>query len=239
MEVIYYADKLVVTQYASTPRLTENETLQVSAMVSGFERFQAAAVELGVPVEPVRYPEGTRTAADAAAAVGCGVGQIVKSLVFATPTKLVLALTSGANQVDIDRLGELAGEEINLADPEAVRAATGFAIGGTPPFGLSIRFPSGSTRTCWPTTTCGPQREPLIPVFPSPRRDLSTPRGLLRRTLSSGRRASTWADGLSTTCRGASISNCLTGENLTDRSPSWAAIRRGADLGRRRRRRRR
>ncbi len=104
-------------------------------MASGFERFRAAAEELGVPVEPVRYPEGTRTAADAAAAVGCEVGQIVKSLVFATPTRLVLALTSGANQVDTDRLGELVGEEVSLADPESVRAATGFAIGGTPPSG--------------------------------------------------------------------------------------------------------
>ena len=104
-------------------------------MARGFERFRAAAEELGVAVEPVRYPAGTRTAADAAAAVGCYVGQIVKSLVFATPTRLVLALTSGANRVDTDRLGELVGEEINLADPEAVRAATGFAIGGTPPFG--------------------------------------------------------------------------------------------------------
>ena len=104
-------------------------------MVSGFERFQAAAREIGVAAEPVRYPAGTRTAADAAAAVGCDVGQIVKSLVFATPTKLVLALTSGANQVDTERLGELIGEEVSLADPEVVRAATGFAIGGTPPFG--------------------------------------------------------------------------------------------------------
>ena len=104
-------------------------------MASGFERFRDAAREVGVAVEPVRYPAGTRTAADAAAAVGCDVGQIVKSLVLATPTKLVLALTSGANQVDTDRLGELVGEEISLAEPEAVRAATGFAIGGTPPFG--------------------------------------------------------------------------------------------------------
>lgn len=104
-------------------------------MASGLERFQEAARELEVSVEPVRYPEGTRTASDAAAAVGCDVGQIVKSLVFATPTRLVLALTSGANRVDTDRLGELAGEEISLANPEAVRAATGFAIGGTPPFG--------------------------------------------------------------------------------------------------------
>ncbi len=110
-------------------------------MRDGVERFRAAAVKMGVLLEPVRYPAGTRTAADAAAAVGCDVGQIVKSLVFATPTKLVLALTSGANQVDTDRLGELAGEEISLADPEAVRAATGFAIGGTPPFGHQNPLP--------------------------------------------------------------------------------------------------
>ncbi|MCY3960114.1 MAG: YbaK/EbsC family protein [bacterium] len=111
-------------------------------MVSGLERFRAAAVELGVPVEPVRYPAGTRTAADAAAAVGCDVGQIVKSLVFATPTRLVLALTSGANRVATDRLGQLAGEEISLADPDAVRTATGFAIGGTPPFGHLAPLPT-------------------------------------------------------------------------------------------------
>lgn len=111
-------------------------------MASGVERFRAGARELGVPVEPVRYPEGTRTAADAAAAVGCDVGQIVKSLVFATSTKLVLALTSGANQVDTDRLGELVDEEISLADAEAVRAATGFAIGGTPPFGHLTQLPT-------------------------------------------------------------------------------------------------
>lgn len=111
-------------------------------MVSGLERFRAAAEELGVPVEPVRYPAGTRTAADAAAAVGCDVGQIVKSLVFATPTKLVLALTSGANQVDTDRLGDLAGEEINLAEPDAVREVTGFAIGSTPPFGHLNALPT-------------------------------------------------------------------------------------------------
>ncbi|MCY3861404.1 MAG: YbaK/EbsC family protein [bacterium] len=111
-------------------------------MVSGLERFRAAAEELGVTVQPVRYPAGTRTAADAAAAVGCDVGQIVKSLVFATPTRLVLALTSGANRVATDRLGQLAGEEISLADPDAVRTATGFAIGGTPPFGHLAPLPT-------------------------------------------------------------------------------------------------
>ena len=97
---------------------------------------------LRVSVEPLRYLEGNRTAADVAFAVGCGVGQIVKSLVFATPTKLVLALTSGANRVDTELLGKLAGEEISLADPEAVRAATGSAIGGTPPFGRLTPLPT-------------------------------------------------------------------------------------------------
>ena len=104
-------------------------------MVSGLERFRAAAEELGVPVEPVRYPAGTRTAADAAAAVGCDVGQIVKSLVFRCDGEAVLALTSGANRVDTARLGSLLGGRITRADAEFVREATGYSIGGTPPFG--------------------------------------------------------------------------------------------------------
>jgi len=132
------------------------------------ERFGAAADALGVPVVPVRYPQGTRTAADAAAAVGFDVGQSVKSLVFATPTKLVLALTSGANQVDTNRLGELVGEQISLAAPDAVRNATGFAVGGTPPFGHLEPLPTwidkdllayhtvwaaaGTPDSCFPTT---------------------------------------------------------------------------------------
>ena len=65
-------------------------------MASGFERFRGAARELGVSVEPVRYPEGTRTAADAAAAVGCDVRQIVKSLVFATPTNAAASVLHAA-----------------------------------------------------------------------------------------------------------------------------------------------
>ncbi len=111
-------------------------------MDNGLERFLAAANEMGVVADPVRYPEGTRTAADAAAAVGCDLAQIVKSLVFTTPTKLVLALTSGVNRVDTDRLGELVGQPISLASPDSVKATTGFAIGGTPPFGHLNRLPT-------------------------------------------------------------------------------------------------
>jgi prolyl-tRNA editing enzyme YbaK/EbsC (Cys-tRNA(Pro) deacylase) len=75
------------------------------------------------------FPEGTRTAQDAAAAIGCAVGQIVKSLVFLRGDEPVLVLCSGANTVDAGRLG------LKKADAAVVREATGFAIGGVPPYG--------------------------------------------------------------------------------------------------------
>jgi prolyl-tRNA editing enzyme YbaK/EbsC (Cys-tRNA(Pro) deacylase) len=75
------------------------------------------------------FPEGTRTAQDAAAAIGCTVGQIVKSLVFVRGDEPVLVLCSGANTVDAQRLG------LDKADADLVRRATGFAIGGVPPYG--------------------------------------------------------------------------------------------------------
>jgi prolyl-tRNA editing enzyme YbaK/EbsC (Cys-tRNA(Pro) deacylase) len=100
------------------------------------ERFLQAARVLGHPVEVRRFPEGTKTAEDAARAIGCGVGQIVKSLVFLADERPVLALTSGANRVDTGRLAALVGAaSVRRASPEEARAATGFAVGGTPPFG--------------------------------------------------------------------------------------------------------
>jgi prolyl-tRNA editing enzyme YbaK/EbsC (Cys-tRNA(Pro) deacylase) len=82
------------------------------------------------PFEGVRdFPAGTRTAQDAAAAIGCSVGQIVKSLVFVRDDEPVLVLCSGANTVDAQRLG------LHKADADLVRSATGFAIGGVPPYG--------------------------------------------------------------------------------------------------------
>ena len=75
------------------------------------------------------FPEGTRTAQDAAAAIGCSVGQIVKSLVFVRDQQPVLVLCSGSNTVDTQRLG------LTKADADVVRRATGFAIGGVPPYG--------------------------------------------------------------------------------------------------------
>jgi prolyl-tRNA editing enzyme YbaK/EbsC (Cys-tRNA(Pro) deacylase) len=75
------------------------------------------------------FPQGTRTAADAAAAIGCEVGQIVKSLVFLRDDAPLLVLCSGANQVDDARLG------LAKADADLVRRVTGFSIGGVPPYG--------------------------------------------------------------------------------------------------------
>ena len=82
-----------------------------------------------------RFPEGTRTAQDAARAVGCELGQIVKSLVFCAGERAVVALVSGSNRLDEARLGMLVGAEVERATPEEVRSATGYAIGGVPPFG--------------------------------------------------------------------------------------------------------
>lgn len=91
--------------------------------------------ELLSEFEVKRFPEGTRTADDAARAIGCSLGQIVKSLVFTAAGRPVVALVSGANRLDLVRLGRLAGEPVAKADAEATRTATGYAIGGVPPFG--------------------------------------------------------------------------------------------------------
>jgi prolyl-tRNA editing enzyme YbaK/EbsC (Cys-tRNA(Pro) deacylase) len=104
-------------------------------------RFEAWLRSVGLELEVRRFPEGTRTAEDAARAIGCEVGQIVKSLVFTAGGEAVLALVSGANRLDLERLGALAGGRAGKADAELVRAATGYAIGGVPPFGHARRLP--------------------------------------------------------------------------------------------------
>lgn len=96
----------------------------------------AAARELGLELEVRRFPEGTRTAADAAAAIGVSLGQIVKSLAFSVDGRITMALLSGSNRLDEAALAAAAGgARCERADAEAVRAATGFPIGGVPPFG--------------------------------------------------------------------------------------------------------
>jgi prolyl-tRNA editing enzyme YbaK/EbsC (Cys-tRNA(Pro) deacylase) len=99
------------------------------------ERFRALAQTVGVEVAVSEFPEGTRTATDAAAAVGCHVDAIVKSLVFVADGRAVLALTSGGSRVDELRLAAATGAaEVRKATADEARAATGYAIGGTPPF---------------------------------------------------------------------------------------------------------
>lgn len=100
-------------------------------------RVRADAARLGLAIEPVRLDEGTRTAEAAAAACGCGVDQIVKSIIFreAGGGRHVLFLTAGGNRVDPDRAAALAGVPLEKADAGSVRAVTGFAIGGVAPLG--------------------------------------------------------------------------------------------------------
>lgn len=85
--------------------------------------------ERGLEVEIRELPDSTRTAAEAAAAVGCDVGQIVKSLVFVRGDEPVIVLCAGDRRVDAERLG------LHAAKPDRAREATGFAIGGIPPLG--------------------------------------------------------------------------------------------------------
>lgn len=96
----------------------------------------------GVEVSPVSFPEETRTAADAARAVGCDVAQIVKSLVFQAGSSPLMLLVSGANRVDPKVAAAAAGvESLERADAVLAKAATGFSIGATPPFGLASELP--------------------------------------------------------------------------------------------------
>ncbi len=100
------------------------------------KRVQKALAARGFAFEVREFPAGTRTSAEAAA-IGCAVGQIAKSLVFRAREsgRPVLVIASGANRVDETAVGALLGERIGRAEPDFVRAATGFAIGGVPPVG--------------------------------------------------------------------------------------------------------
>ncbi|KOV84859.1 YbaK/EbsC family protein [Streptomyces sp. Ru62] len=106
-------------------------------------RFAAAVEEsgLGELLPRVRsFPEATRTAAEAAAAIGCELSQICKSLVFAADGVPVLVLMDGASRVDVERVRqELGAGKVTRADAGLVRETTGYAIGGVPPFGHRTR----------------------------------------------------------------------------------------------------
>jgi len=104
---------------------------------SSAKKVQDALQALGLSLEVVELPGSTRTAVEAAQAVGCQVGQIIKSLVFKAKRsqRPILVLASGANRVNEKRIEALIEEPLGKADADFVRQHTGFAIGGVPPVG--------------------------------------------------------------------------------------------------------
>ncbi len=104
-------------------------------MSESVARVRAALAAAGHPDSVAEFPAGTRTAEDAAAAVGCTVAQIAKSIVFRAGDRAVVVITSGANRVDARKVEAALGVAVKRADADFVRAATGFAIGGVAPVG--------------------------------------------------------------------------------------------------------
>jgi prolyl-tRNA editing enzyme YbaK/EbsC (Cys-tRNA(Pro) deacylase) len=111
-----------------------SKTLSASA-----QRFQDALKGLGFSLQVVELPDSTRTAVEAAQAVGCQLGQIVKSLVFKGKhsERPILVIASGTNRVNERAIEALIGEPLGKADADFVRQRTGFSIGGVPPTGHS------------------------------------------------------------------------------------------------------
>jgi len=105
-------------------------------MSSGQEKFREKVKSLGLKLEIVSLPQSTKTAVEAAQAIGCQVAQIAKSIVFKTAGgKPILVIVSGVNRVDEEKLGRILGDKVQKADADFVRTETGFVIGGVPPFG--------------------------------------------------------------------------------------------------------
>lgn len=116
----------------------------MSELKAAPQRVQDAANRLGLAVRVVEMTQSTRTAEEAAAACGCNVAQIIKSLVFRGKTsgQPVLLLVSGANRVDQKGVASVIGEPLDRPDAAFVREVTGFAIGGIPPFGHAQALPT-------------------------------------------------------------------------------------------------
>ncbi|MGI9426433.1 MAG: YbaK/EbsC family protein [Hyphomicrobiaceae bacterium] len=109
----------------------------MAALKTAAQNVQQHAATLGLEIDVVEMPASTRTAEEAAAACGCAVGQIVKSLVFQgkATSEPILLLVSGENRVNEKRARDFADEKLRRPDAAYVRNATGYAIGGIPPFG--------------------------------------------------------------------------------------------------------
>jgi prolyl-tRNA editing enzyme YbaK/EbsC (Cys-tRNA(Pro) deacylase) len=110
-----------------------------SAKSGSVERVRAALVAAGHADTIAEFPDGTRTAQDAAAAVGCTVAQIAKSIVLRAGEEVVLVIASGINRVDTAKVAALIGFPVKSADGRWVRDITGFAIGGVAPLGHLVK----------------------------------------------------------------------------------------------------
>jgi prolyl-tRNA editing enzyme YbaK/EbsC (Cys-tRNA(Pro) deacylase) len=118
------------------------ETFMDTSLSSSARKVQQALQELGLDLQVVELPGSTRTAVEAAEAVGCQVGQIVKSLIFKAKRsqRPIMVVASGQNRVDERRIEALIGEPLGKADADFVREHTGFVIGGVPPVGHTERL---------------------------------------------------------------------------------------------------
>ncbi|MFE9679700.1 YbaK/EbsC family protein [Streptomyces sp. NPDC006259] len=129
---------------AGNPTASENSTTSVTATTSAAHpRFAAALDALGLAeLHPRvrRFPDAVRTAAEAAAAIGCDPSRICKSLIFAADGVPVLVLMDGASRVDVELVRKhLGAHKVTRAAADVVRETTGYAIGGVPPFGHRTR----------------------------------------------------------------------------------------------------
>lgn len=109
------------------------------SLSSSAQKVQNALKELGLSIQVIELPASTRTAVEAAQAIGCEVGQIVKSLIFKAKHsgRPILVIASGSNRVNEKTIEGLIAEPLGKADAEFVRQRTGFVIGGVPPLGHS------------------------------------------------------------------------------------------------------
>lgn len=136
--VLYCLLRVQPNRKPSTPYPLHQKARTVTTPLKpSAQRVQDALAARGYSNQVVEFADSTRTAAEAAAAVGCTVGQIAKSLIFRghTTRRPILIIASGANRVHEKRMAAIIGEKLDKADADFVRETTGYAIGGVPPLG--------------------------------------------------------------------------------------------------------
>src|SRR5262245_56555454 len=142
--IVWITDMVAAAYLGESERIWANlresagELAMKAATQRVVESLRAASVEAAV----TEFSESTRTAEEAAMAVGATVGQIVKSLVFLAGERPILVLVSGAHRADPTKLAQAAGAPISRASAEVVRTVTGYSIGGVPPLGHTQHLPT-------------------------------------------------------------------------------------------------